>query len=425
MDLYIERSTARGTVTAPPSKSMAHRHIICAALAEGKSIIRNVDLSQDIAATLDCIRALGAKAEEKDGTVTVEGIGDILGNGDLCGNRAAADGRDAGDADSDAAVQDFRCRESGSTMRFFMAVAMLTGRPSRFYGSPTLLNRPFGVYEDICRAQNIVFEKREDHIFVEGRLKPGEYRLPGDVSSQFITGLLFALPFLDGDSKIELIPPVESGSYIDLTVSALRAAGVIVERISSTTLVVRGGQSCAPVDITVEGDHSNAAFLDAFNAIGGSVEVGGLSEDSLQGDRVYKGFFKELKEGRPTIDISDCPDLGPVLFAVAAANNGGYFTGTRRLKIKESNRGLVMCEELARFGIETDAGENYIDIKGCGLRKPEEAVCGHNDHRIVMSMALLLSLTGGKLTGAEAVSKSYPGFFEDIGSLGIGISRCE
>ena len=400
MDLYIDRSTARGPIIAPPSKSMAHRHIICAALAKGKSTIGNVDLSQDIAATLDCIRALGARAEAKDGIVTVEGIGHFP-EGTL----------------------DFRCRESGSTMRFFMAIAMLTGRPSRFYGSPTLLNRPFGVYADICRGQDISFEKREDHIFVEGRLKPGEYRLPGDVSSQFITGLLFALPFLDGDSKIELIPPVESGSYIDLTVSALREAGVIVERISPTGLAIRGGQSCAPVDLTVEGDYSNAAFLDAFNAIGGSVEVGGLSDDSLQGDRVYKGFFGELKEGRPTIDISDCPDLGPVLFAVAAANNGGYFTGTRRLKIKESNRGLVMCEELARFGIETDAGENFIDIKGGGLRKPEDTVYGHNDHRIVMSMALLLSLTGGKLFGAEAVSKSYPGFFEDIMSLGIAVRR--
>ncbi len=437
MDLQINRSTAKGTITAPPSKSMAHRHIICAALAKGKSIVRNVDLSQDIAATLDCIRAMGAEAEVTRDIVTIDGIGQELYTGQAGIRRdddKAAKGyrqeTSAGRIETGntignpGAVADFPCRESGSTMRFFMAIAMLIGKPARFFGSQTLLSRPFGVYEDICRDQGIIFERREDHIYVEGRLRSGEYELPGDVSSQFITGLLFVLPFLEGDSKIRLIPPVESSSYIDLTISALKAAGVIVERPDQTTIVVRGGQSCVPSDITVEGDYSNAAFLDALNAIGGTVTVDGLSENSLQGDRVYSAFFRQLTEGHASIDISDCPDLGPVLFAVAAANNGGHFSGTKRLKIKESNRGLVMCEELARFGIETDAGENHIDIKTGGVKKPESAVYGHNDHRIVMSMALLLSITGGKLVGAEAVSKSYPGFFEDIMSLGIEVSRC-
>ncbi len=399
MDIKIDRSVARGRITAPPSKSMAHRHIICAALAAGKSIIRNVDLSQDIAATIDCIKALGAKAEIEGNTVTVtgEGVGVYQGPEPV----------------------DFYCRESGSTMRFFMAIAMLTGKPSRFFGSPTLLSRPFGIYEDICRERGIIFEKKDDHIYVEGRLKPGEYTLPGNVSSQFITGLLFALPFLEGDSMIRLLPPVESGSYVDLTISALRLAGVEIEKANSTTLVVRGGQKCSSVDAAVEGDYSNAAFLEAFNTIGGEVEVEGLDPGSLQGDRVYRGFFEELKNGCPDIDISDCPDLGPVLFAVAAANNGGHFSGTARLKIKESNRGQVMCEELSRFGIEATAGENDIVIRAGKLSKPSEPVLGHNDHRIVMSMALLLSRTGGVLSGAEAVRKSYPGFFNDIASLGI------
>ena len=379
---------------------MAHRHIICAALAKGESIVRNVDLSQDIGATIDCIRALGAEAEIAGDTVRIRGT-----------------------SFAEAGSVDLNCRESGSTMRFFMAIAMISGRPARFFGSKTLLSRPFGVYEDICKEHGVTFEKRGDHIFVEGRLGSGEYRLPGNVSSQFVTGLLFVLPLLEGDSIIRLIPPVESGSYIDLTVSALKSAGVNVERQNEETLVISGGQHYKPVDITVEGDYSNAAFLDAFNAMGGDVEVGGLNPDSLQGDRVYRKFFDELKNGRPVIDISDCPDLGPVLFAVAAANHGGYFTGTQRLKIKESNRGLVMCEEMARFGIETDAGENYIDIKTGGIKKPQTAALGHNDHRIVMSMALLLSLTGGTLAGAEAVSKSYPGFFEDIMSLGIEVIR--
>ena len=417
MNLYINKSVARGSITAPPSKSMAHRHIICAALAEGKSTIRNVDLSQDIAATLDCIRALGAKAEADGDRVTIEGAGDTLRNG-VC---LAEYENGTSDIGRDGVIQDFRCRESGSTMRFFMALAMLTGRPSRFYGSETLRSRPFGIYEDICAKSGIIFKKNEDHIFIEGALKSGEYELPGNISSQFITGLMFVLPLLSGDSIIRLIPPVESRSYISLTISALAKAGVEVIEKSAAEYLIPGGQQYKPVDITVEGDYSNAAFLDAFNYTGGDVKVEGLDAGSLQGDRVYKEYFEALKEGAAELDISDCPDLGPVLFAVAAANKGGYFTGTKRLKIKESDRGRVMCEELAAFGIETEQEENSIRI-GCGLKAPEVSVHGHNDHRIVMSMALLLSLTGGTLEGAEAVSKSYPGFFEDIGTLGVKIT---
>ncbi len=419
MNLYIGRSTARGTVTAPPSKSMAHRHIICAALAEGKSTIRNVDLSQDIAATLDCIRALGAKAEVRGDEVEIVGAGDIS----ACGQAGCDDPDVTGKNAGTGSCVDFPCRESGSTMRFFMALAMLTGRPSRFFGSETLRSRPFGIYEDICAQCGIEFNKAADHIFVEGRLKPQTYEMPGNVSSQFVTGLMFALPLLDGDSTIKLIPPVESRSYILLTISALAKAGVKVIEKSETEYLIPGGQKYRPVDIAVEGDYSNAAFLDAFNYIGGDVRVEGLDCDSLQGDRVYREYFEALKDGAAAADISDCPDLGPVLFAVAAANRGGTFTGTRRLKIKESDRGRVMCEELAKFGIETEQGEDRIVIKDGGLKKPDTAVFGHNDHRIVMSMALLLSLTGGELDGAEAVSKSYPGFFEDIASLGIDIAR--
>lgn len=434
MNLYIGRSTARGTVTAPPSKSMAHRHIICAALAEGKSTIRNVDLSQDIAATLDCIRALGAKAEVRGDEVEIVGAGDISACGTVgydvpSGTDTGAGtgpGRNESEADQAGAGSgpvDFPCRESGSTMRFFMALAMLTGRPSRFFGSETLRSRPFGIYEDISAQCGIEFIKSSDHIFVEGRLKPQTYEMPGNVSSQFVTGLMFALPLLDGDSMIKLIPPVESRSYILLTISALAKAGVKVIEKSETEYLIPGGQKYRPVDIAVEGDYSNAAFLDAFNYIGGDVRVEGLDCDSLQGDRVYREYFEALKDGAAAADISDCPDLGPVLFAVAAANRGGTFTGTRRLKIKESDRGRVMCEELAKFGIETEQGEDRIVIKDGGLKKPDTVVFGHNDHRIVMSAALLLSVTGGELEGAEAVSKSYPGFFEDIASLGVDVVR--
>lgn len=400
MKAKIGISTARGVIKAPPSKSYAHRLIICALLSEGRSIIDNVDFSEDIKATIDCATALNAK-------VTIEG------------SRVIIDGRPS---ESTAEVN-FMCRESGSTMRFFMGIAMGLGANSRFYGSETLRNRPFGVYEDICKSQNISFEKKDDYICVAGKLKSGTYEVAGNISSQFISGLLFALPLLEGDSKIVLTGGVESRSYIDMTLQALREFGINADWAKENEIKILGSQKYQARECEVEGDYSNAAFLDAFNAMGGEVEVTGLNISSLQGDRVYKEHFEMLKKGKAEIDISDCPDLGPILFTVAAYNNGGVFTGTKRLAIKESNRGLVMCEELRKFGVETVMEENRIEIMKSKLCKPKEEISGHNDHRIVMSMALLLSRFEGEIEGAQAVTKSYPGFFEDIEKLGIEVHK--
>lgn len=399
MNVRIEQSKAAGAVAAPPSKSLSHRHIICAALSEGISVVSNVSYSADINATLECIRALGATAKVDGDRVTIEG--------------------------SKGPVTEpviFNCNESGSTMRFFMGIAMLFGCDSYFYGSETLRNRPMDIYEDICKKQGIIFEKEADRIHVKGKLSPGRFVLKGNVSSQFITGLLFALPLLKADSVIELLPPVESRSYINLTLQSLNKFGVVAEWINDNELSVKGNQYYQSGDVRVEGDYSNAAFLEAFNVLGGNVTVSDLEANSLQGDRVYRDFFPALKGGKATIDISDCPDLGPVLFSVAAACHGGVFTGTKRLKIKESDRGAVMCEELAKFGIETACDENRIEI-GSGLKAPTQCISGANDHRIVMSMALLLSLTGGEIEGAEAVRKSYPDFFERISELGISVTK--
>ena len=418
MDVYIKPSTAYGTITAPPSKSLAHRYIICAALAKGRSIIDNVDLSEDIKATLDCVKALGVGVLIEKERVTIDGINPnealFVKNGGI--NEELS----------------FYCRESGSTMRFFMGLAMYFGKPSRFYGSVTLRNRPFGIYEDICDKQGIDFVRNEDHIYVNGRLSAGIYELKGNISSQFITGLMFGLPLLEEDSTIKLIPPVESRSYINLTIQALRDYGVDVHWSDDTTLFIKGGQSYKACDRRVEGDCSNAAFLEAFNYIGGDVKVLGLNEDTLQGDGVYKKLFDILAKGDDiTIDISDCPDLGPILFALAACLKGGSFTGTRRLRMKESDRGSVMCAELAKLGISSVIEENDIHISGADLVNAKdvsgylhgEDLSGHNDHRIVMSLSLILTLLGGKITGANAVAKSYPGFFEDIEGLGIKLER--
>lgn len=400
--MRIFPSKAKGSMVAPPSKSMAHRHLICAALATGKSIIYNIDLSQDIKATLACIGQLGAKAVVNGTTIEVEGVG----------AKTASDTKRV-----------FFCNESGSTLRFFIPLAMLSASRARFEGSEVLMSRPLSVYEDICNAQGICLEHVNGGVELEGKLEPQTFEIPGNISSQFITGLLFALPLLDSDSTIVLTQSVESRPYIDMTLQVQREFGIDAHWVSENTLSIPGNQSYKAKDTTVEGDYSNAAFFEALNTLGGCVDVTGLRADSLQGDKIYQSMFRELEQGCPTLDISDCPDLGPILFVVAATHNGGVFTGTRRLKIKESNRGEVMCTELAKFGIQTKQEENRIEICGGVPSYPTQVVLGHNDHRIVMSMATLMTVTGGQLSGIGAVRKSLPDYFDRIARLGIVFER--
>lgn len=415
MEKIINKSIAKGTVKAPPSKSMAHRYIICAALTKGESVISNVDFSEDIKATIDCIKTLGANIRVDGSNVFVDGKDSILNQ------YFGAEYADKKADDNTHLV--FECRESGSTMRFFMGIAMILPVVSDFYGSETLRNRPFGIYEKILNeSDNVSFERKEGKIEIKGGIDNLNFEVAGNISSQFITGLLLALSVKGKGGSIKLIPPVESRSYINMTIQALKEFGINTGWLDENTLYVKEGCCFINRNIEVEGDYSNAAFLDAFNLIGGEVKVLGLNEESLQGDKIYKDYFEKLLLEKATLDIADCPDLGPVLFAVAAANNGGIFTSTARLKIKESDRGSVMCEELAKFGIQTHMEENSIEI-GSGLKAPEVEIEGHNDHRIVMSLSLLLSITGGKITEAEAVRKSYPGFFEDIKKLGISVEE--
>ena len=398
MTVKINKSTAFGRISAPPSKSMAHRYLICGALSGG-SIIKGIDYSEDIKATLGCLEALGAHIKTDDGNVLIGGI----------------------NPEKPLKSNKLFCNESGSTLRFLMPICLLFGKEITLTGSERLFSRSLSVYEEICSAQGISFVKTENSVTLKGRLQSGKYSVRGDISSQFISGLMFALSQLPDDSTIEIEGAIESGSYLSLTIKALADFGVRISRSDERTIYIKGNQSCKKREITVESDYSNAAFLDAFNLIGGNVMVKGLSDKSVQGDRVYKEIFKELERGTPTIDISDCPDLGPILMAIAAAKNGAVFTGTKRLKIKESDRGEAMKAELSKFGCEVLVEENMITVNAGELKTPDRPLLGHNDHRIVMSMAVLASITGGEILGAEAVAKSYPQFFDDIVTLGVGV----
>ena len=314
------------------------------------------------------------------------------------------------------------CRESGSTLRFFVPLCMISGNNAMLTGAPQLMKRPMNVYQTLAEEKGLTFSQDDKSVMVKGPLKSGEYKVAGNVSSQFISGLLFALPLVKGDSTINIIPPVESRSYIELTLFALREFGIEVTWKDDYTLFIKGGQKYKAIETTVEGDYSGAAFFEAMNALGSDIKVEGLREDSLQGDKVYSRYFEMLGKGTPTIHIGNCPDLGPVLFAVAAAKNGGIFTGTARLKIKESDRAAAMAEELKKFGVSVTIHDDAVVVYPLDFHKPNEKLYGHGDHRIVMSLAVLLTLTGGEIEGAEAISKSFPSFFEDIKGLGIEVA---
>ena len=385
-----------GTIDAPPSKSMAHRYLIGAALSGKRCTLSGIDYSEDILASIDCLRALGADISMERDTVTIDPIAFMQ---------------------VDRPV--LNCRESGSTLRFFIPLALCLGKPVTLRGSSRLMERPVGIYEELCREHGFVFQKKKDEVLVCGNLTSGHYTLRGDVSSQFVTGLIFALVYLNKEASIQLLPPIESRSYIDLTIDSLKSFGATIDFLEDTIRI--GTAKLRAYHGKIEGDYSNAAFLDAFNYLGSDVSVWNLNTASLQGDRVYKNCFEQISAGTPVIDISDCPDLGPILFALAALKHGATFTGTDRLKIKESDRGMAMHEELKKLGGGLIFGDNVITVPKQELAYQGGALSGHNDHRIVMAMSLILSRIGGEMGDAQAVRKSYPGFFEDIKQLGAKV----
>lgn len=401
MRIRIEKGRAWGTVQVPPSKSMSHRLLIAAALSEDESIISGISKCDDVLATIECLKLLGADIVIKGKNAVVRGISKKNRQ-----NRTA-----------------LYCRESGSTMRFLIPIAMLFNGTTTFTAADGLMKRPMTVFETMSREKGYFFEQKENEIVVSGPMRAGIYELPGNISSQFISGLLFALPLLKEDSLINIIPPLESRSYIDLTIAALKQFGVEIQWQDEFSIRIKGSQCYKGVNTVVEGDDSAAAFMAALNVLGGEVSLTGLKQNSLQGDAVYSSYFQQLIRGNSRLSLKNCPDLAPVLFAVAAAGKGGVFEDSGRLKIKESDRAAVMAEELRKFGTELEIYKNHVIVKALKFHKPESTVYGHGDHRIVMALAILLTLTGGEISGAEAVTKSYPDFFEDLKKLNIGVKK--
>ena len=410
-----------GTITAPPSKSMAHRAVLCAALAKGRSRITNLEFSKDISATLGAAAQLCARVETGPADAAVEGLGQF--------------------APLTAPVD---CCESGSTLRFLIPIVSLTGQSVIFTGRGRLMERPQSVYETLYRQQNLRFEQGSAGLTVEGALTPGDYTLAGNVSSQFISGLLFALPLLGSGSTLHLLPPVESRSYIDMTRSVQAAFGVQSRWLDETTLAIPGGQHYCPCDYTVEGDYSQAAFPAVLGAVCGGVTIAGLAPDTLQGDAVILDILRRCGarftrtgdavtfEKAPLhgvdIDLADCPDLGPVLMVLGLLCEGTTVIRTaERLRLKERDRIAAMEAELRACGGVLESEGGTITVHGCPgrLHAPAGVLHGHNDHRVVMSLAVLALCTGLPLTvdDAEAIQKSWPHFFTAIKPLGAEVEH--
>ena len=391
-----------GTVTPPPSKSMAHRLLLCAALAEGESTIRNIECSQDIAATLRCAQALGAATALTDGVCTIRGIG--------------------GHMPADAPLPHFDCGESGSTLRFLIPIALAVAGGGVFTGQGRLMERPQAPYFSLFQQQGIAHSLENGVLTVRGRLHPGEYCLPGDVSSQFFTGLFYALALLDGPSVVRSTTELESRSYLTMSLRALAACGVTWEEPEPGVFTCAGGYSYRPGIHTTETDWSAAAFWYAANSLGGRVEIGGLDPDSAQGDRIIAHWAEVMAApGRLEIDVSDCPDLVPALGAMAALRAGETtcIVNAARLRIKESDRLAAVRDVLSAMGAEIQELPEGLVIQGQAALPGGGSVTSHNDHRIAMMAAIAASgcRTPVTLTGAEAVAKSYPGFWADYDRL--------
>lgn len=412
MDITVKPCRLSGTVKIPPSKSAAHRMIIAAALAKGRSVITELYPSVDITATINCMRALGAEIEFTGDTAYIKGI----------------------EKAPEKAVLD--CCESGSTLRFLMPVAAALGVECTFIGRGKLPCRPITPYieEFPKHGVSLDFSKAEDGQFlpctIKGKLSAGDFLVSGSISSQFITGLIFALPLLENDSRIILTSHLESKPYVDITLGTLKNFGGDIVQ-SENGYEVKGSQTLKPFDGAVEGDYSQAAFFETANALGADIRIDGLDEKSYQGDKKIVEICREMVYNKNggldafELDCSDIPDLVPILSVLGCFCRGtSYIKNAARLRIKECDRLSAMAQNLNAVGGKVTELQDGLVIEGVG-KLIGGKVSSFNDHRIVMSMAVAAAFSENGITivGSEAVSKSYPDFFEVFASLGGRIEK--
>ncbi len=398
MKLEFIPSYLRGEVRVPASKSILHRMLICAALADGVSHIGNFRMSDDISATVGCIKAAGADVSHDGDTLTVTGIGeDFAEHGRYC------------------------CLDSASTLRFMLPVSLTAGCGGEFIMSKGLAARPMSPYRDMCTSRGIIWNERNGIIRVSGRLSAGDYHISSGISSQFTSGLMLALPMTGSTSAIITESPEVSRPYTFLTAAVLRQFGVNTDRCDNR-ITINGRYT--PADCTAEGDFSGAAYIDALALFGHDIMTVGLPDKSLQGDAAYRDFFARMRQSHCTLDITDTPDLAPVLMTAGCAMNGVTLTGCERLRYKESDRARVIAAELAKLSGKVTIDGGTVEVSKSTLHAPKVPLSSHGDHRVAMALSLPLTVLGGTLDGADAVNKSYPAFFDELSRLGAVIHAC-
>ncbi|MDE6726145.1 MAG: 3-phosphoshikimate 1-carboxyvinyltransferase [Ruminiclostridium sp.] len=391
----ITPSKLCGKISVPPSKSISHRALICAALAKGRSEITGLLDCADTRATIGILKALGAKITQAGNVTVVEGI-------DEPSKEAAAD-----------------CCESGSTLRFLIPVAAALGCRTEFKGKGKLPERPITPYFTELTKNGISFENEKMPYIINGKLRSGEYSVAGDISSQFISGLLFALPLLEGDSKIIITSPLQSKPYVDITTAELKRFGVTVTE-TEYGYFIKGGQSYKPTGTAIEADMSQAAFFAAATALGSDIEIEGLNLNSLQGDREILDIIDQSQGNGFDVSAKQIPDLVPIMTVLAALSKGtSHITDCGRLRIKECDRLAAITAELNKLGAKVKEYPDSLEIEGVEILKGGVCDC-HNDHRIPMALAIASTCCTEPVTliGTECIGKSYPSFFEDFTSLG-------
>ncbi len=416
MDVTINPTLLRGKITPPPSKSQAHRLIIAAAFSDRECVISNVAFSQDILATLDAMTQLGASWETVDEhSVRIRGV--RLGTPIL----------------HEDGLPHLDCGESGSTLRFLIPIALAVAGGGVFTGRGRLMSRPQQPYFDLFEEKNIAYTIENEQLTVRGTLTSGTYALPGNVSSQFFTGLLYALALIDGESHIVSTTALESRSYIDLTIDALSSCGVAVTEVDGEqpAFSIIGGGTIRCADCAVENDWSQAGFYYAAKGVGNGIEICGMNPQSRQGDRAIAQQSLALTQvGEVILDVSDCPDLVPPLAVQAALRGQGNVTrieNAARLRMKESDRLTAVTTTLNAMGAKVQELEDGLVIHGADVLEGGVQVDSFNDHRIAMMAAMGATRCCNPITilGADCVKKSYPNFWEDYETLGGNIRREE
>lgn len=393
--VVITPSKLSGKISVPPSKSISHRALICAALSKGGSEIKNLLDCSDTRATIEILTNMGAKISFENGTALIEGI--EKPNKKIIAN----------------------CRDSGSTLRFLMPVAAALGCEAEFRGAGKLPQRPVTPYLDEFEKKGVLFASKKMPYKISGKLKSGEFSLAGDISSQFVSGYMFALPLLDGDSEITLTSPLQSKPYADITTDILKKFGIeVIEKKNG--YFIRGGQSYKPFDMAVDADMSQAAFFVTANALGAEIEIENLNKDSIQGDKAIIGIAQSSNGKAFDADASQIPDLVPILAVLASLSEGtSHITNCGRLRIKECDRLSAITAELNKLGAKITENSDNLVIDGVKALKGGECN-SHNDHRIAMAIAIASCFCENEviINGAECVNKSYPRFFEDFKALG-------